>query len=260
GGNQQEPNLPLWNHTIPDKSTFSIYESTALNKMQGAMSTPGPASLTCLSCHDGTIAIDSIINMPTTATSAGNGGSTMWLEGTPGQAAFLGSWSGGPVAGIHMPLGYVGGPGFACEFCHTGVIAPDFSVFAIGKNLTNDHPVGVVYPTTFGPDVHFNQPSDTTADGRIKYFEDVVGSSGAPSTNNNNHLNVNEIRLYNSGDGFEVECASCHDPHGVTSDGSAPWGGSFDTAGLSRSGVAYNTSFLRISNSDSDVCLTCHDK
>jgi len=273
GSNQAEPNLPLWNHTIPDKNSFTTYQSAALNYMEGTVTTPGPASLTCLSCHDGTIAIDSIINMPTTMTSSGYGGTLMEVQTgaapSPAQLAQLSTWSGpaGTLAAIHMSLGSFTPPGTpggptSCQFCHYdgNPFAPDFGAFSIGKDLTNDHPVGVTYPVAFGPTVDFKPPSDTTADGRIKYFEDAVGGSGAPSTNVNNKLNTNEIRLYDSGDGFEVECASCHDPHGVPSNGSTPWSGSGLTPGLGRSGVQFNTSFLRISNSDSDVCLTCHDK
>ena len=55
----------------------------------------------------------------------------------------------------------------------------------------------------------------------------------------------NEIRLYNSGEGYEVECATCHDPHGVPSGGP---------------GSIFNPTFLRVSNVGSGVCLSCHTK
>jgi len=257
GSNQAEPNLPLWNHTIPDKNSFTLFETAALNGMTSTVTTPGPASLTCLSCHDGTIAIDSVINMPTSPFASGSGydaNSDLTVN-----ISHLDSWPGPGPTGLHMALGT--GPGNGCQLCHTPTgIAPDWGLFALGKDLTNDHPIGVVFPAATGPAVDWKEPSDTTADGRIRYFEDAVGGSGSPSTNNNNKLNTNEIRLYDSGDGFEVECASCHDPHGVPSDGSSPFAGSWSTPGLGRTGVMFNNSFLRISNSDSDVCLTCHDK
>ena len=47
------------------------------------------------------------------------------------------------------------------------------------------------------------------------------------------------------GEGFEVECASCHDPHGVPSTGE---------------GSTLLPSFLRVRNENSAVCLTCHTK
>lgn len=49
--------LPLWNHTTT-ATTFQLYASPTL---QATMEQPGPNSVSraCLSCHDGTVAIDS---------------------------------------------------------------------------------------------------------------------------------------------------------------------------------------------------------
>ena len=46
-------------------------------------------------------------------------------------------------------------------------------------------------------------------------------------------------RTFPGGEGPSVECASCHDPHEDT---------------------ARPVSFLRVANSNSDVCLACHIK
>ena len=63
GANSTLPKAPLWNRTIPG-NTYTLYN---LPLTSGQVPTqPGPNSLTCLSCHDGTVAIDSVINMPTT--------------------------------------------------------------------------------------------------------------------------------------------------------------------------------------------------
>jgi predicted CXXCH cytochrome family protein len=45
---------PLWNHDRTT-ATFTLYSSDSLH---GAPAQPGPASIACLSCHDGTIAMD----------------------------------------------------------------------------------------------------------------------------------------------------------------------------------------------------------
>jgi predicted CXXCH cytochrome family protein len=46
---------PLWNHaTIA--ATFTLYSSASMN---ATTAQPGPTSKLCLSCHDGTVAIDS---------------------------------------------------------------------------------------------------------------------------------------------------------------------------------------------------------
>ncbi len=51
---------PLWNRTDP-ASTYTIYTSTTLDATAGQ---PTSVSLACLSCHDGTIAVNAVINAP----------------------------------------------------------------------------------------------------------------------------------------------------------------------------------------------------
>ncbi|MCC7377478.1 MAG: hypothetical protein IT581_22650 [Verrucomicrobiales bacterium] len=46
---------PLWNHTMTAAS-FTVYSSGSMNATPGA---PDGASKLCLSCHDGTVAVDS---------------------------------------------------------------------------------------------------------------------------------------------------------------------------------------------------------
>ena len=81
--------------------------------------------------------------------------------------------------------------------------------------------------------IDINQPNATR--GTVRWFD----------ANGNSFPDKQEIRLYDSGDGFEVECASCHDPHGVPSGGQ---------------GTTFNPTFLRKANTGSAVCLTCHTK
>lgn len=216
-------NAPLWNRgnavAAADFQTYS--DSRQLLSGQTA-SSPGPNSMTCLSCHDGATAIDAILNMP---------GSGMYSS-DPSDTAHLDSW-GDPVA-THATLSN-------CTICHDKdgplVGTPDFTVFVIGdlgstNDLRNDHPVGVLLPDTAKFD--FNQPD--AVDGTLTFYD---------SGTLNGRADKNEIRFYDSGDGFEVECASCHDPHGVESAGA---------------GSVYIDSFLRVDNTGSALCLACHDK
>ncbi|NIA06637.1 MAG: cytochrome C [Actinobacteria bacterium] len=46
---------PLWNHAV-SVATYTVYSSTTLNASVGQ---PSGTSKLCLSCHDGTVAIDS---------------------------------------------------------------------------------------------------------------------------------------------------------------------------------------------------------
>jgi hypothetical protein len=209
--------LPLWNRTIVAR-TYTTYDQLNTSTLTQTVSQPGVNSLSCLSCHDGQTAIDSIINMP------GAGGYNAG-QATNVDKAFLDSFSASPASHANMT---------ECSACHSptgsGAIFPtatDFSVFVIGTDLRNDHPVGITFPMT-SPE--FNGPLLKTK-GTSKYFD----------VDDDNAMNGKDIRLYSD----KVECASCHDPHGV------PVG--------ARSGPLVG-SFLRVDNTGSQVCLTCHIK
>lgn len=52
---------PLWNRTVPS-TTYTMYSSDTIDMT--IQSQPDDYSLACLSCHDGTIAIDQLVNPP----------------------------------------------------------------------------------------------------------------------------------------------------------------------------------------------------
>jgi Doubled CXXCH motif (Paired_CXXCH_1) len=222
--------LPLWNRT-QRTTTYTTYAALGTVSLTQPVTQPGANSLACLSCHDGQTAIDSIINMP------GSGGYNP-AQATTQNNAFLNAWTNpaGPDATVHIGLDPT--PAAGCLACHSagaGIVgsgATDFTLFAIGTDLRNDHPVGVRYPTA-GPGVDFKPPTATR--GNVRWFDN--NANGLPDTR--------EVRLYDSGDGFEVECASCHDPHGVPSGGN---------------GSPFIASFLRVANTASTLCMTCHTK
>jgi mono/diheme cytochrome c family protein len=269
GGNTQI-NAPLWNRTV-NGTAYSLYDKPTT--LMRPISQPGPSSLTCLSCHDGTISIDSVLNMPGSGLSptAGAGANNELNESNIG---FLDSWAGNPAGLASAALGHLrlgngdlsGTPGTGaepglCTLCHQNngrdghgndlLTMSSFDIFALGTDLRDDHPIGVIFPETFAPEADFYEP-DVKIPGKMAFFD----------TNGDNYANPDEVRLYDSGDGYEVECASCHDPHGVPSGGSGT-----DTR--------FNPSFLRVnngvvgthdgatgitSNGPSALCLTCHAK
>lgn len=165
----------------------------------------------------------------------------------------------------------VGAVSLACLSCHDGVQARSntinssgsgtsgstgtlgnmagFGMANLGIDLRNDHPVGMIY---------CGAASALDADGFIcpdDSFNDIVevnpgltltrywAESGAATG-----YQKNDLPLYGvGGPGAQVECATCHDPHG---------------------GVP-GTLFLRIANNAlpedpttraSGLCLTCHNK
>ena len=54
GANAVQP-IPLWGHTNTATVTFQVYTSSTMEVTPGQ---PSGASLACLSCHDGTVAVD----------------------------------------------------------------------------------------------------------------------------------------------------------------------------------------------------------
>lgn len=227
-GTNSTTTAPLWNRTMKNTS-YQTYDLLGTTSLTQPVTQPGMNSLTCLSCHDGQTAVDSIINMP-------GSGRYLASQESSENTAFLNSWNNtrGPDANAHGRMSAT-----ECLACHSanagfaGAGATDFTAFAIGTDLRNDHPVGIRYPTNAGPGTDFRDPS--RKETRMAWFDN----------NGNSRADPNEIRLYNTGDGYEVECASCHDPHGVPSNGA---------------GSGFNATFLRVSNAGSGVCLTCHSK
>ncbi len=56
GGNTSVTDAPLWNHAVTT-ATYTLYSSGTLDA--GPLAQPSGVSKLCLSCHDGTVAIDS---------------------------------------------------------------------------------------------------------------------------------------------------------------------------------------------------------
>ena len=61
------PDRPLWNRSDPGL-TFTLYNSSTTHAVLGQ---PDGASILCLSCHDGTIALGSVISRSTPIVMAG---------------------------------------------------------------------------------------------------------------------------------------------------------------------------------------------
>lgn len=211
---------PLWNRTLPATGGYTPYLSSTIDTNIGQ---PDGISLACLSCHDGTIAVDAIRNAPGSGTN------------------LTGPWYGKPASSLHYKLAQEAQTGETCLVCHKGTIAPDFTVMALTQNLSNQHPISMNYPTAT-QDPAFNQL--LTNDGRIAWFEET----------GNSRADDNEIKLYSDGaGGYKVQCATCHNPHGTRAAINTP------PNELGRNGVDYAT-FLRKSNAGSALCTTCHIK
>jgi predicted CXXCH cytochrome family protein len=100
--------LPLWNHTITPGyvTTFTLYTNGTGGPQTGpkalqapsGLGTPGSTSLLCLSCHDGSIAVNSYGNSPAQlAKSVSTGPDLMSTSYQIGTGKYLGN---------HHPIGF----------------------------------------------------------------------------------------------------------------------------------------------------------
>ena len=235
GGDTAAP-APLWNKRLgadgipAGGGTYTTYASLQTPSLDGTVAAVGSISIACLSCHDGTQAMDNIINAPGSGAVVGNGGDGI-NNGNDGRAY---TWTS-PGNTVNAAGRLISGAA------------------AIGTDLSNDHPIGIQYcggglsgsgDTVSGTckDTDFKAVMTQTINNNQVFWVDT-GLAGKQRT---------DLPLYtrtSGGLGPMVECASCHDPH--VSSGQAGPAGTLQTAG---------DTFLRISNASSAVCTACHVK
>jgi predicted CXXCH cytochrome family protein len=222
-GADTSASVPLWNRRLAVPETYTTYNSLGTSSLDGATAPVGSVSLACLSCHDGTQAMNVMINQP------GSGGYNA------GGLAMPGTW-----AGLNQTDGKIGAT----------------LITNIGQDLRNDHPVGIQYGggpksgitppvgTTYDrslfKDADFNDARSALLNGQAVWWVDTLfGTTAREKTDMQLYTRIGS----NSNDGTLtgaqpfVECASCHDPH-----------------------TDVNPTFLRISNTGSRLCLACHIK
>ena len=181
--------VPLWNKVLnSNEARFTRYSTLATPSFDSAEADVGSVSLACLSCHDGTQAMDVVINSP---GSGGYNAAGSRIDGT-----LLGPMVGVP-AGAPIP--------------------------ALGEDLSNDHPISMQYaaggcdvgdadgicPGPLG-DTDFELPVKATINAQPIWWVD--GNIGTVGTREKT-----DMLLYSRPDLGTVqpfvECGSCHDPH-----------------------------------------------
>ncbi|MBS1142890.1 MAG: hypothetical protein H6R14_296 [Proteobacteria bacterium] len=212
---------PLWNKPVQAGSAYTTYTTATSATIDGSVDMSG-ISLACLSCHDGTQAMDTMINKP----------------GSGGYNAAGSTITGGVWTGTRQSSGQMTNAG---EF-----------ISMLGTDLTNDHPVGIQYcgggistgsatttdaSTGTCRDADFNAPTNAIIGGHRAWWVDT-GGAGRQKTDMILYARVGALGSDSENGKYQpfVECASCHDPH------------------------TENTTFLRIANTNSAVCLACHNK
>ena len=186
GADVSTAGAPLWNKKLPAATGYTMYAVTDSLDSGAPLTSVAGVSLPCLSCHDGTQALDNIINAP------GSGG----YDSTGGGAGGL-AWSWGTSPRVDG----------------TGKLT---GVAALGTDLSNDHPIGIKYcgggpnyttPTTACVDADFEAPAYGTIGSARRMW---VDNSGAGRQKTDMFLFSRDF----SGTAYpSVECASCHDVH-----------------------------------------------
>jgi predicted CXXCH cytochrome family protein len=173
---------PLWNKGTP-ATTYTTYSTANSSTIDGQVLTVGSVSAACLSCHDGSQAMDNLVNAP------GSGNLTV------GGANRTYNWT----AGTELVAG----------------------VANLGADLTNDHPIGIEYCGGGLSNGGTTTLSGTCKDGDFKApITNVINSVPVfwVDTNANTARDKADIILYSrtfaaGANRPSVECASCHDPH-----------------------------------------------
>lgn len=209
-GSDTSAPVPLWNKVLGAPGSYTQYSTLQTPSFDSTEAPVGSVSLACLSCHDGTQAMDVVINAP------GSGGYN--------------------AAGAEFDLVNIG-------------TMTDTPVPNLGTDLTNDHPISMQYAGggataadtdgtfagTLG-DTDFVTPEKATVNGNpIWWVDSPLGTAGTREKTDMILYARNDLTTVQP----FVECGSCHDPHNDTSN---------------------ETQFLRIDNTASQICTTCHIK
>lgn len=186
-GSDTSAAVPLWNRTLAAPGSYTTYDSLGTSSLDGATAPVGSVSIACLSCHDGTQAMNVVLNAP----GSGAAGDATWAAGT---------WTG------------------------SGQLNAVGLITNLGQDLRNDHPIGIQYAgggitaptkagasTGSGKDPDFVAPVNDVAGGTRVWWVDTAGGTA-------NAREKTDMLLYTRNDVGAtyqpfVECASCHDPH-----------------------------------------------
>ncbi|MGH7274001.1 MAG: hypothetical protein ACREIQ_06085 [Nitrospiria bacterium] len=290
GANPDAPGAaPLWNRALPTGSSFTPYTSPNFDAEGDTPGTPKGVSLACLSCHDGTIAFDALINAPGSGGFQPANRGTVTNQGTSvfGASAFL-----GPIVDTTNSFTEgnrpEGPPNSTDSSPYTGglddFVAPDGAAFNstgsepfpnLTQNLSDDHPISMAIPSD---DPQFDQViTGAVLAGSIWELKRSGGTGGSAI---NQDISVDKrdvVRAYplpgtsasggiNSNNGY-VECASCHNPHTprplflrIPSVDTAKQ--TIPPVSIDGRGVVLNdvNTLDQYPNTGSLLCLTCHQK
>ncbi len=215
---------PLWNRA-ESGAGYTKYSSSTMDA--GVLDDPKGSAKLCLSCHDGTLAIGAVANLP----GSGGANGTISMTGT----------SNSPAGS--MPAG------------------TDGYTRRLDTDLSNDHPISVTYNSAlavadgemFVPSADAKQ--EITTDGGATTLIGTRGATGLQSTP------VMPLEPTGASGEGQVQCGTCHDPHMTESDMSASGPALGETIKFLRlNRFQLNNPSAIFDKANDIVCLACHDK
>ncbi|MCH7880267.1 MAG: cytochrome c3 family protein [Proteobacteria bacterium] len=172
-GSDISASVPLWNRTLGG-ATYTTYDSLGTSSLDGATAPVGSVSIACLSCHDGTQAMDSVINAPNTGMTG-----TWTGADRPAGNALIGT----DLQDDH-PIGIQYGGGGITVNAKTGTLN----------------------------DSDFVAPLNAPINGTTIWWVETGGNTSREKTDM--QLYTRSVAGIDTGTAQPfVECASCHDPH-----------------------------------------------
>lgn len=164
-----------WNRYQPATDSYQLYDSWYLDSKTR---TPSPITLLCLSCHDGTMAVDMVVFKP----------NSFDLE---------------QDTSMHMRINNQDNT-ISCGKCHNGRVAHDISIKHLATDLRNDHPVSMRYAGLLRVDEDFRQPHTPNGfENGVKIYEGRVECASC----HNVHDPSKDLFLRVNSD---VLCQTCH--------------------------------------------------
>lgn len=172
-----------WNRYVPAVENYQLYSATGSHTLDTKPGTPNPISMLCLSCHDGTMAVDMVVFPPAT------------FDPTTDSA-------------MHMRINAEDNIE-SCGKCHNGSVAHDISVKVIGTDLRNDHPISMQYAGLGFADPDFRPAPNPDASNNRVFSNGVKLYNGYVEcmTCHNVHDPSKELLLRENA---ERLCLTCH--------------------------------------------------
>ncbi|MEW6324900.1 MAG: hypothetical protein AB1515_05890 [Nitrospirota bacterium] len=287
---------PLWNRRINLSTNYTVYsdasqasphfEASSVSTLGGAIK---GVSLACLSCHDGSIAFDALINLQGSGgyqaanetQGAGPGDTTVSTLLFGAFGAEGSTVSGRTFNEAPRSTAAAGNPFGGSLFSNDTLFGSGTEPFPnLTQDLRDDHPIS------------FRIPDDTGADPDLQ-FSELKYSSVADANSKILYLRRNAVypvdkrdrlRAYTSAGGTVtsgqvtnayIECASCHNPHtprtlflrlpsGVLDTGAFGTSGTgLPSGGNVSAALAVSTNptwWSHAPNQASAICVSCHQK